>query len=1169
MTGSATLAGAVSDTEARRCICEDLEDTLFVEAAAGTGKTTALVSRIVALLRSGRAALERIVAVTFTEKAAGEMKLRLREEIERARAAEDLLAAERERLDASLEHLELARINTIHAFCGDLLHERPVEAVVDPLFEVAAEDASRALLDAAFEDWFERVLADPPEGVRRVLRRRPTRDRDGGPRAMLRRAVESLVEHRDFDASWRRDPFDRRSAIDRMIERTAEVAKLAERGNPRDYLTTAFVEVARWVESNALREAVRGRDYDGLEAELRDFASNRHRFWRWRGWNSAYAPDVTREAARAARDALKQELDELNAACDADLSPLLRDELRPVVKAYEAAKGRAGKLDFLDLLVRARDLVRDDADVRRTFQERFTHFFVDEFQDTDPLQAELLLLLSADDPDETDWRNVRPRPGKLFLVGDPKQSIYRFRRADVSLYERVKGQLDQRGARVLQLSASFRARPSIQALVNAAFEPAMRGSSDGSQARYVPLEAVRDENREQPGVVVLPVPRPYVDYGNRAYIRKYRMADSFPDAVGAFVDWLVHKSGWTVEEPGDSGRRVPIAAKHVCVLLRRFQSFGDDVTRPYVRALEARRVPHVLVGGRSFHDREEVLAIRNALTAIEWPDDELRVFAALRGPFFALHDEALLAFRHAQHRLHPLAWLDPQRREDLDESDREVADALAVLGSLHRGRNRRSIAHTIARLLEAVRAHAGLAIWPTGEQALANCLRMVDVARRFERHGAPSFRAFVEFLEEEAERGLSEEAPVVEEGTEGVRIMTVHRAKGLEFPVVILADPTCNAIGAKPSRHVDSDLGLWAEPLCGSVPPDLRDAEQEELRRDSDEAVRVAYVASTRARDLLVLPGVGDVLAGDELVQDWLQVLNPALYPAQEARREARAAPGCPAFGDDSVFERPEAAPSRHASVRPGLHRGELGDASVVWWDPGSLTLDVQEEVGLRQQRILVADEGEALTTAGIEAHERWQEQRARTLEAGSEPSVRAEAVTALAAAEPEPAREIRIEETPVDRSARPGGRRFGTLVHATLAAIDLDAEPASIRACARVQGRLVGATHDEVSAAGAAVTAALTHPLLRRAHDACGPGDLRRETPVLLRRDDGSLAEGVVDLAFRDRVDGEDAWTVVDFKTDRELEGRRKHYQAQVGLYCEAVARATGKTARGILLVV
>ena len=177
--------------------------------------------------------------------------------------------------------------------------------------------------------------------------------------------------------------------------------------------------------------------------------------------------------------------------------------------------------------------------------------------------------------------------------------------------------------------------------------------------------------------------------------------------------------------------RVPIRPRHICILFRRMNSFGRDVTRPYLRALEARHLPHVLVKGGSFNEREEVIAMRNLLGAIERPDDELTVFAALHGPVFALSDAALLEFRMTLGGLHPFRKLP----DDLPESLKEVKGALEVIKGLHRGRNRRPIAETIATLLATTRAHAGFAIWPTGEQALANVMRIMDQARRYEARG--------------------------------------------------------------------------------------------------------------------------------------------------------------------------------------------------------------------------------------------------------------------------------------------------------------------------------------------------------------------------------------------------------------------------------------------------
>jgi ATP-dependent helicase/nuclease subunit A len=1143
----------LADEGARQQIRTQLDDTLVVEAAAGTGKTTELVHRMMSLLRQGKTTLARLAAVTFTEKAAGEMKLRLRTEIERAR--KQASAVEQIRLELALAELEQAHIGTIHGFCAELLRQHPVEARVDPMFEAADDQQQERLFDEAFDRWFQVAVANPPEGVRRILRRR-LRDRDrSGPREALRRAGLSLVEARDFDARWRRDGFARKEAIDEVLERLDALGALAARAaDPEDWGAKSIAEVERFMADLRRREAIVGRDYDGVEQELHAIARGRGgKFWGWKGWGQWFGKEIKRADVFAQRASTKEELDRVLGLADADLAACLHEDLKPLVAAYEVLKMRAGKLDFLDLLVRARDLVRDNRAVRNELQARFTHILIDEFQDTDPLQAEILLLLAAADPATTDFRAARPVAGKLFVVGDPKQSIYRFRRADVALYEATKRRLIENGAKLLNLSTSFRSAPSIQATVNAAFAPLMRGSEGGSQANYVPLEPFREEPTGRPTVVALAVPRPYSDWGK---ITGYAVEDSLPDAVGAFVDWLIRKSGWTVTERDRPTDPAPIEARHVCLLFRRFVNFGRDVTRPYVRALEARHIPHVLVGGRSFHAREEVLALRNALAAIEWPDDELSVFATLRGPFFAVADDALLAYRHAHGSLHPRKAIDEAALDDLT---RPVKGALDVLGRLHVRRNRRPSADTVAQLLDATRAHAGVAIWPTGEQALANLLRVLDQARRFEAAGATSFRAFVQRLEEEAERGGVAEAPVVEEGTDGVRMMTVHKAKGLEFPVVILVDPTCPAVQQEPSRYVDGTRRLWVAPIAGCVPVELTEHRDEVLRHDAEEAVRLAYVAATRARELLVLPAVGD-----EPIEGWTEVFNRVLYPP--ARRNAQSAPGCPAFGEDSVLERPERARwDFERSVKPGLHLAQGGTYGVVWWDPRVLDLDKQEEAGLRQQRILAADEAGA-ATEGERASAAWEARRSKLLERGSIPTLRVHTVTEVSG---EPAGPIEVsvseESTSAPREARPGGTRFGTLVHALLATVAFDSGVADVESASRAQGRAIGASPEEVAAAAEAVRAALQHPIVLEAQAA--GATCRREAPVLVRGNDDAITEGVLDLAFRTEDASGPIWVVVDYKTDRELAARRSEYHAQVRRYAQIVAESTGERARGVIL--
>jgi ATP-dependent helicase/nuclease subunit A len=1150
----------LADAEARRRIREEFGSTLFVEAAAGTGKTTALVGRIVGLIRAGAGTLDRIVAVTFTEKAAGEMKLRLRSEIEKARP--NAAREERYRLDRALKELELARIGTIHAFCGDLLHERPIEAGIDPLFEVASEQEAGQIADEAFESWFEMILNCPPEGVRRVLRRRSGQS----PREQLRNAMHTLCDHRDFPQAWRRESFDRNGAIDTLIADFSALGALAAKSSwPEDYLARNLAETSRFVEERTRLEAVGGRDYDGLEADLRAVA--RWRSWSWKGAQKTTFGDQSRNEVLASRDRAKANLDAFIAASDADLTPLLHEALQTPINAYESLKIKAGRLDFLDLLIKARDLIRGDAAVRRELQGRFSHFFVDEFQDTDPLQAEILLLLAADDPEKTDWRTARPVPGKLFLVGDPKQSIYRFRRAEVALYEEVKGRLGKFGSETIHLTTSFRAPPSIQSFVNLAFGPAMTAGSNDGHAAYVALVPSRPEIAGRPTLVALPVPRPYGDYGK---VTNLSIDESFPDAVGAFIAWIVDKSGWTIEEDGKS---VLIRPRHIAILFRRFRNFGTDITRAYVRALEGRRIPHVLVGGRSFHDREEVSALRNALTAIEWPDDELRVFATFRGPFFAIGDEALLVFRQyvstngelKTRRLNPMHEVE---RATLEPAAIEVADALDILRHLHRRRNYRPIAETISDMLETVRAHAGIALWPNGEQALANCQRLIDMAWHFER-GASSFRAFVEKLEAEAERGEADEAPIVEEGIEGVRVMTVHKAKGLEFPVVVLADPTCSSARDKPSRHIDPSRSLWVEPLCGSSPIELLEAAAEELKRDQAEAVRVAYVAATRARELLVAP-----VCGDGPIEGWLDVLKPVLYPPDHSPICSDVAEGCPMFGEDSVLDRGEqGAPPPKGPIRPGLHRPLRDGPRIAWWDPSVLTLEVAENAALRHQRILEFDPNNPAAAVAEQDYAAWQRARADLLIQASQASISVQTVTALARSgafqQSKDLPSVRVEMVGPRGSGRPGGRRFGALVHKILASIHLDADAGAIQASTAMNGRLVEATEEEIAAATLAVRATLKHPILMRAAASANKGQLRRETPVLIKTEDGDWVEGVLDLAFQEDTPDFTGWTVVDFKTDREFAAASDNYSAQVAVYSEAVRAATGLNSRGILLVV
>jgi ATP-dependent helicase/nuclease subunit A len=1117
-------ARAISDADARERIRTSLDESLIVEASAGTGKTTVLVQRLVEVLASGRASIERIAAVTFTNKAAGEMKLRLRQELDEQRQRAE--GSRRVALEDALERLEEASIGTIHSFCAQILRERPVEAGVDPGFEELTDQESGRLHRKAFRAWLEQRLDEDSPGLRRAFARLSWRDgwEDSSAIDQLQRAGWKLVEWRDYPAPWRRDPFDREAEIDTLARITRDLSALSSR--PRRVTDDLFRGLAPARALAAWTEQIAGmgrRDYDALEGRLLKLGRELRRSTR-KG-SGEYGGGVAREALVAQRDELVRWIEEFRVRADAELAAMLRSEMQGLLEEYEERKRRLGKLDFVDLLCRVRDLLRDQADVRSYLQNHFTHLFVDEFQDTDPLQVQILMLLAENDPG-----------GKLFLVGDPKQSIYKFRRADLALYQGVKERLEERGVGFVSLTKSYRSVPNIQQFVNAAFETEMNGSAEEGHAGWAALEQDREEIAGRPSVIVLPVPKPY-----KTRLAKEAVAQSLPEAIAAFIAWMISdQCKWGFRE------------RDIAVLFRKRNYGKIDLTREVVRALEARGVPHLLAGSKSFHRREEVETLRAALTAIEWPDDELNVFAALKGSLFAIPDETLLLYRQAHGRLYPLQK-DASKYPDIDQ-------ALELLGKLHRGRNYRPFAATVHELLEATRAHAGFLLRPGGQQILANVARVADLARTYETSGGISFRGFVEELAAQADKEEAAEAPVLEEDSDGIRLMTVHSAKGLEFKVVILADPMTGLSRGAPEQFVDGDRKLCATELLGCSPWELREHAPGEARKERAEGIRVAYVAATRARDLLVIPAVGDEPFPQE---GWLSPLHKAIYPARANWRKSRAAPGCPEFGESSVLSRPlEYDRQEEMSVRPGLIQPESGSHEVVWWDPSKLRLGEEQNQTLWQNQVLkqtLEEDG----GASLAAYRTWGEDRERVLREGARPEV--EVFLASLAGEDPPGSAIAVEfVTSTGRgAAQPrtvSGRRFGALVHAVLRDVALDASGEAVRKTAELNARVLGATSEEADAAALAVVGGLKHPLFARARAA---KRCHREYPVTLRLEDGKMLEGVVDLAFVE--DG--AWVVVDFKTDAEGAERRTQYQRQLRWYAYALTRLTGMESRAILL--
>ena len=605
------------------------------------------------------------------------------------------------------------------------------------------------------------------------------------------------------------------------------------------------------------------------------------------------------------------------------------------------------------------------------------------------------------------------------------------------------------------------------------------------------------------------------------------------------------------------------------------------------------------------------------------------MFATLRGPFFAIGDEELLEWAHhfgrrtedrfSRGSFHPFrvpqVFNENTPLPKLSISGRSprrcgcssvctgIATTSRVADDGAQRRDRRQaertsggVSGTLQELLAATRAHVGFALRTGGEQALANVLHIAELARQYEMGGGISFRGFVEELRVAADTAQASEAPILEEDSDGVRMMTVHKAKGLEFPVVILADLTRKLSRPDAGRWIDPTGSLCALKLGGWAPTDLLLHGYEEAERDKAEGQRLAYVAATRARDVLVVPAIGD-----EMYEGgWLDPLMPAVYPSLFARETRGAAPGCPAFSSrDSVLNRPDGDPAKPTTVAPGIYdfgtpnadrRAPTADPltpnaerrapsadmySVVWWDPHILALDADSGYGLRRDDLISKDGDPAKVAERLALYEQWRTGRDEAAAKARVPSLRVRTATSVALDRAfDPALEGERAAPEIDvidfsRSPeRPFGPRFGSLVHATLATVPLDASERVIRTVAHAQGRILPPagheryTEEEEYAAVEVVTSLLKDPLFDRVRQADRAGRCDRELPIVWKAPDGTLIEGTIDLAFEDLS----GLTVVDFKTDRELATDLDRYRRQLTVYCQALGTLRNTTARGIL---
>jgi ATP-dependent helicase/nuclease subunit A len=802
---------------------------LAVQAGAGTGKTHALVTLYLHLVGGVTASRRRvppprIAVVTFTDKAAGELKERIRARLGAVVSSVEreptLLGAAKElgvvlpegtEWAAALAALGAAPIGTFHSFCANLLRRHAARVGLDPEY---------TLLDEA------EVMASASQAAERAVLDALTAG-DGD--------VEELVAQFNFHGAGRG-----RGLVDMLVELRA---RRAEEGRGADGLdgnyaadameaafaaaATRFDEIARRLSGITPELSAKSKSLplarelcSGLGAFDARRAEDVSQFMRVAKRLSGEAVKAWKAALSEADERLSDERASLHAA---PMAAALARLVASVEGAYRAQKRRAGVVDFTDLLTLARDLLRDHADVRASVRARFDAILVDEFQDTNPVQAELVRLLGGRQPDD--------ELARLFVVGDRKQSIYEFRGADVGVFARAAEELVAGGGREELLTESRRSAPAVLALCNALFARAL----DGYQPARDDLSPFRAEAPSPSGAELLAVaPGPSAD----CRLREAR-------AIGR-----------RIVELRAAGRRLG----DVAILLRRFTHLTD-----YLDALRAAGLPYFVVRGRGFFAAQEVRDLASALTVIDDPDDLLALVALLRSPIVGVSDETLARLALAGLlRTRILLDVTTVLPEALPRAESEGLDRFrARFRELRSTADRLGPAACAQAIVDDSDLVAVLASTPDGEQRVANLARLVEKAREFEARGG-DLRAFANYLRRAAAPGGEAQAAlaqVADERDDVVRLMTVHQAKGLEFPVVFV--PACGSLERTDNAPIlyDAVEGLGLKLKDEHAPANRmhtaasRRVSAARQQRQRAESMRVFYVAATRARDLVVFSG--------------------------------------------------------------------------------------------------------------------------------------------------------------------------------------------------------------------------------------------------------------------------------------------------------------------------
>ena len=1056
-----------------------------VTAGAGAGKTRTLVARYLSLLAE-RTPLRSIVAITFTRKAAREMRNRVRRAIRAYLQEEGPPPDERAFWDGVYGELDAARIGTIHQLCSEILRAHPAEAAVDPRFDVL-DEAQAVLLQAEAVDDALAWAGGDDDGARLFALL--------GERALRDVLLDLLARRLDAETAFAALPEDvlghwraalehaRRRALDALLAddgwqaclerlRTNEPVDADDRMAVQRAEMLAAPAAARRAETAG--EAVRCLATAGAI----DLRGGSQKAWP----HGKEQRDEVKEALRGLRDLWRErkgrltlELNGMDEALAAAL-PALEAAYRRALAAYARLKEERQALDFDDLEQRALELLADE-DVRRRWRSAVRAILVDEYQDTNARQRDLVNALNGG--------------ARLFIVGDAKQSIYRFRGADVTVFRRERQRIEEEGLAV-SLSHSYRAHRELIADLNALLAPVL-GEEDPYQPwrePFAPLKPVR----QTPD---LPLDPPHV---------------ALHLTVGSKGDGALKRAAAAL-----AGRLREMAARglsyeDVAVLCRASTSFAD-----YEDAFDEAAIPYLTVAGRGFYERPEIRDLLNALSALTDPTEDLALAGLLRSPVFGFSDEELWELRLASGEN---VWWEALQAD----AGAKATRAVDVIQRLHKRAGRLPVADLLKAFLDETDYRA--ALHQAGQpRAARNVDKLLAGAHASGIVSAGEFLEYVENLR--TGRAREGEAQATAEGA--VRIMTVHAAKGLEFPVVVLGDVNYGGPGGRkrlllheewgvlPPLQDEDEEGPEAEPAI------YRLAKMEDALQEAAEQDRLLYVAATRAEEILILNGcIGLTRAGRPgWLKGWLGQLAP--------------------------------------------HIG-LKEQALDYDEEGDRALPLELAAGSRPLGGVVYEP--EITLPAADEAERLAEEKAP---AGAWSPRLVEPLAAYGAREKEAERERRVwRVVPSGERARVPAWVVGSLVHEALARWRFPNGDKSFGRWAQARARHYGLTVHWLLEEAMRRTTELLDRLKNHELYADVEGADRRlhEVPYSLLRD-GELEQGAIDLLYRRRG----RWTVVDFKTDRiENEGavervlEEKGYRRQLARYMAAVEQLLGERPRGRL---